>query len=109
MRTTLRTPPARLNPSRTQLRPAFSASPAPQAARRQGPAPIWLLFLSAFALTNATMPYVLKIANLGYKEALKQDIPLRKGLNLYKGKLTNKAVSEALGMVYTPFEKIDAV
>ncbi len=58
---------------------------------------------SSFALTNATFPYILKLANLGYEKALSQDIPLRKGLNIYKGRLTNKAVAEALGMEYTPY------
>jgi alanine dehydrogenase len=58
---------------------------------------------SAFALTNATFPYILKLANMGYEEALKHDQSLRKGLNLFKGKLTNKPVAEAVGIEYTPF------
>jgi alanine dehydrogenase len=62
---------------------------------------------STFALTNATFPYTLKLANLGFKEAMIQDIPLRKGLNVYKGKLTNKPVAEALGIEYTPYEYTD--
>jgi alanine dehydrogenase len=61
---------------------------------------------SAFALTNSTLPYALKIANLGYREALSQDIALRKGLNIYKGKLTNQAVAEALEIEYTPYESL---
>jgi alanine dehydrogenase len=52
---------------------------------------------STFALTNATLPYALKIANLGYKEALEQDPALMKGLNLYLGKLTCRPVAEAQG------------
>jgi alanine dehydrogenase len=63
---------------------------------------------STFALTNATFPYVLKLANLGYKEALKNDIPLRKGLNIFKGKLTNKSVAEALNLDFTPYESLKA-
>jgi alanine dehydrogenase len=59
---------------------------------------------SAIALTNATLPYALKLANLGYKEAMKQDSPLRKGLNVFKGKLTYKPVADAVGMDYTPYE-----
>jgi alanine dehydrogenase len=59
---------------------------------------------STFALTNATLPYVLKLANMGYKKALQDDVPLRKGLNIYKGKLTNKPVAEAVGIPYVSYE-----
>lgn len=59
---------------------------------------------STFALTNATLPYVLKLANLGCKEATRDDQALRKGVNIYMGKLVNKAVAESLGLEYTPFE-----
>lgn len=59
---------------------------------------------STFALTNATLPYALKLATLGYEKALKADGALRKGLNLYKGKLTNKAVADAVNLEYTPYE-----
>ncbi len=59
---------------------------------------------STFALTNATLPYALKLANLGYDRALREDIPLRKGLNVYKGKLTNRPVAEAVGIEYVPYE-----
>ncbi len=59
---------------------------------------------STFALTNATFPYTLKLANIGYEAALKQDPALKSGLNVYKGNLTNKAVAEALDLKYVPFE-----
>ncbi len=59
---------------------------------------------STFALTNATFPYVSKLANLGYKAALQADVPLRKGLNVHKGKLVNRSVSEGVGIGYTPYE-----
>jgi alanine dehydrogenase len=59
---------------------------------------------STFALANATFPYILKLADLGYIEALNRDIPLRKGLNVFKGKLTNKPVADAVEMEYTPLE-----
>jgi len=59
---------------------------------------------STFALTNATLPYALKLADLGYKEALLSDNALRKGLNVFMGKLTNKAVAESLGLQYTLLE-----
>jgi alanine dehydrogenase len=60
---------------------------------------------STFALTNATFPYCLKLANIGYKEALNEDLSLRKGLNVYRGKLTSQPVAEAVGIAYTPYEK----
>jgi alanine dehydrogenase len=50
---------------------------------------------STFALTNATPLYALKLANLGYKEALRQDRALMKGLNINLGKLACKPVAEA--------------
>jgi alanine dehydrogenase len=59
---------------------------------------------STLALTNATFPYVLKLANTGYEKALRQDISLRNGLNVFKGKLTNKAVAEAVGVEFMPYE-----
>lgn len=59
---------------------------------------------STFALANATLPDILKLAGLGYEKALKDNIPLRKGLNVYKGKLTNKPVAEAVGIDYVPYE-----
>ena len=55
---------------------------------------------STFALCNATLPYVLQIANKGYKKALKENSALMKGLNVYNGKITFKAVAEAQGLKY---------
>lgn len=52
---------------------------------------------STFALTNATLPYGLKLANLGYKEALKADEALAKGLNIVNGKITYAPVAKAFG------------
>jgi alanine dehydrogenase len=59
---------------------------------------------STFALTNATFPYALKLANMGYNIALREDIPLRRGLNVYKESLTNLPVAEATGHEYVPYE-----
>ena len=61
---------------------------------------------STFALTNATLPYVLKLADKGYEQALKEDSALLKGLNVIHGKLVNKPVSEALGLEYTSVESV---
>ena len=56
---------------------------------------------STFALTNATFPYVLELADMGYREALQTDDALRKGLNVYKGKLVYEPVAKSLGLPYT--------
>ncbi len=55
---------------------------------------------STFALTNATMPYALALADKGYKRALLDDPNLREGLNVHLGRVTYKAVAEALGYDY---------
>ena len=57
---------------------------------------------SSFALSNATMPYALEIANKGAEAALRENPALLKGLNVYKGKLTNKPVAQALELEYEP-------
>jgi alanine dehydrogenase len=59
---------------------------------------------STFALTNATFPYASKIANLGYKAALKADASLAKGLNVLEGKLVCRAVAEGVGMPYVDID-----
>ena len=55
---------------------------------------------STLALNNATLPYALNIANMGYKKALLADEGLKNGLNVYKGQLTHKEVANALGGEY---------
>jgi alanine dehydrogenase len=52
---------------------------------------------SAFALNNATLPYVLELADHGWKAALARNTHLRNGLNVCAGKITHRAVAEALG------------
>jgi len=61
---------------------------------------------STQALTNATTPYSVKIANLGLEQALQQVHELRPGLNSMGGHITYKAVAEALDMPYKPWEEI---
>ena len=56
---------------------------------------------SAFALNNATLPFALKLANLGPEAAMKADPHLANGLNVYKGKIAYKAVADDLDL---PFE-----
>jgi len=61
---------------------------------------------STFALTNATMPYAIKIANMGAEDAMRSDIALKRGLNTYKGKLTYKAVADDQGLEYTCVDNV---
>jgi alanine dehydrogenase len=53
---------------------------------------------SAFALNNATLPFVVKLANLGAEQALAADVHLAAGLNIAGGKIRHNAVAEALGL-----------
>ncbi|NNK95811.1 MAG: alanine dehydrogenase [Desulfobacterales bacterium] len=60
---------------------------------------------SARALTNATLPYALQIANKGWKKAMQENKEIKLGANVVKGKVTYKAVAEAFDMAYTPIEE----
>ena len=55
---------------------------------------------STLALTNATLPYALQLANKGWKQALKDNPALLKGLNVAQGKVTYAGVAEAFGMEF---------
>ncbi|MBX9917379.1 MAG: alanine dehydrogenase [Nitrosomonas sp.] len=57
---------------------------------------------STFALNNATLPFVLALANKGYRKALTDDVHLRNGLNVFQGRLTYEAVARDLGLAFTP-------
>ncbi len=57
---------------------------------------------ATFALTNATLPFALALANKGYKQALLDDVHLCAGLNVDKGRITYKAVADVLGYDYQP-------
>ncbi len=59
---------------------------------------------STLALTNATFPYALQIANKGWKRALQENPSLRKGLNIVEGTVTYDAVAEAFGLPWQPAE-----
>ena len=61
---------------------------------------------STFALNNATLPFVLALADKGVQKALTDDPHLRDGLNVHHGKLTYRAVAEALEMDYTPADAV---
>jgi alanine dehydrogenase len=55
---------------------------------------------STLALTNATLPYAIELANLGWKRALQGNPALLKGLNVTEGKVTYRAVAESFGMQF---------
>ncbi len=57
---------------------------------------------STLALTNATLPYALQLANKGWQQALNDNVGLAKGLNVFLGQVTNKAVAEDLGYEFMP-------
>ncbi|MBS0634087.1 MAG: alanine dehydrogenase [Verrucomicrobia bacterium] len=59
---------------------------------------------STQALTNATMSYALRLANKGYKQALKEDKGFKNGLNVCLGKVCHPDVAHDLGLEYHPFE-----
>jgi len=61
---------------------------------------------STFALTNATLPYALKLANLGFKAAVMNDLGLAEGVNTYAGKLTYHAVALSQGKDYTSLNQL---
>jgi alanine dehydrogenase len=60
---------------------------------------------STYALTNVTLPYALELANLGWRDALKADPALAKGLNTYGGAVTYGPVAEAHRMKHVPIEE----
>ena len=64
---------------------------------------------STFALNNATLPFTMKLADLGYKEAMRADVHLMAGLNVHEGKVTYEAVAQALGYDYVPAQEVLAV
>jgi len=63
-------------------------------------------YTSTIALTNATLPYVIKLANSGVKTALKADAGFALGLNMVAGKVTCQAVAEVFDLKYTPVEEV---
>lgn len=61
-------------------------------------------YTSTLALTNATLPYAIRLADKGWREACKNDPGLADGVNIVDGKITFKAVAEAFDLPYTPLE-----
>lgn len=63
-------------------------------------------FTSTTALTNATLPYALKLANLGWEKACEQDSALQKGLNITNGDVVYKEIAEAFNL---PFNEVELI
>nr|WP_035794462.1 alanine dehydrogenase [Kitasatospora mediocidica] len=61
---------------------------------------------STYALTNATLPYIVELANRGWKDALRRDAALAKGLNVHEGQITYGAVAEAFGLPAISLENV---
>jgi alanine dehydrogenase len=61
---------------------------------------------STFALTNATLPYALALANKGFEKAIQDDKGLAEGVNTYAGKLTYEAVATSQNLEYTPLDSL---
>ncbi|MCF6356359.1 MAG: alanine dehydrogenase [Draconibacterium sp.] len=61
---------------------------------------------STIALTNATLPYAIEIANKGWRKACTDNLPLRKGLNVVDGKVVYRGVSDAFNL---PYHKVESV
>ena len=63
---------------------------------------------STFALNNATLPFVLALADKGWRAALRDDPHLLAGLNVCEGHVTHPAVAESLGLAHHPVRSVIA-
>jgi alanine dehydrogenase len=61
---------------------------------------------STLALTNATLPYAVEIANKGWKRAMQENSEIRLGANVVRGQVTYKGVADAFGLAYTSVDKL---
>jgi alanine dehydrogenase len=61
---------------------------------------------STMALTNATLPYAVEIANKGWKKAMQESNEIKLGANVVNGKITYKAVADAFDLDYTPVDEV---
>ena len=61
---------------------------------------------STLALTNATLPYAVEIANKGWEKAMKENPEIKLGANVIKGKVTYQGVADAFDLEYTPIEEL---
>ena len=61
---------------------------------------------STLALTNATLPYALQIANKGWQKAILENREIKRGANIVNGKVTYAAVAAAFDLEHTPVEQL---
>jgi alanine dehydrogenase len=61
---------------------------------------------STIALTNATLPYTVQIANKGWQRAMRENPEIKLGANVMKGNVTYQAVAETFGLEYTPIDTL---
>ncbi len=61
---------------------------------------------STYGLNNATLPYMVKLANMGTLEAIKRDPALARGVNTFKGNITYSAVAEAFNLPWKPLDSL---
>jgi len=64
---------------------------------------------STLALTNATLPYALEIANKGWKQAMRDNAEIKNGANIIKGKVVHRGVAEAFGLPLVPVDRTPLV
>jgi alanine dehydrogenase len=63
-------------------------------------------YTSTKALTNATLPYALELADKGYEKAARENQDIAKGINIIKGRVTHNGVAEAFGLKYEPLDSL---
>lgn len=61
---------------------------------------------STLALTNATLPYAVEIADKGWQRAFKENPEIRLGANVVNGKVTCRGVADAFGLKYVPIDSL---
>jgi len=61
---------------------------------------------STLALTNATLPYAIEIANKGWQKAMRENPEIKLGANVVKGRVTYKGVADAFGLEYVPVDSL---
>ncbi|MGQ9525012.1 MAG: alanine dehydrogenase [Armatimonadota bacterium] len=61
---------------------------------------------STYALTNATLPYIRQIADIGWREAARANLEIRRGLNIVNGLVVRREIADAIGVTYSPVESV---
>jgi len=61
---------------------------------------------STYALSNATLPYIVALANHGVEAVIREEAALARGVNIYRGKITYPQVAEAFNLAHTPLRQL---